>query len=269
MHHSLVIAHRGASGLAPENTLAAFRLAIELGSEGIEFDVQMSADGFPVVIHDAHVNRTTDDAGAVASFTANELARLDASRWFQKRLKRRPRTRALVNQIVGDGFAREGVPTLEAALRLMAGANLKKIYIELKSRPSSRRPLIEATLALARKFEIERAVTLLSFDHEAIRLAKEIAPHIRAAATFPVTGRALFTARSIIASTKSAGADEAALHFGIASRRTIEALHENGLRASVWTVNRKMMMKRLVSFGADAIMTNYPNRLIEVLRELG
>ncbi|MEW6209383.1 MAG: glycerophosphodiester phosphodiesterase family protein [Acidobacteriota bacterium] len=266
MHHSLVIAHRGASGLAPENTLAAFRLAIELGAEGIELDVQMSSDGHPVVIHDLHVNRTTDDTGSVSSFTANELAHLDASRWFQRRLKRRPRTCALVNSIVGDGFAREGVPTLEAALRVMAPANLKRIYIELKSRPANRQPLIEATLALARRFEIERAVTLLSFDHEAIRLAKEIAPHIRAAATFPVTGRALVTARSIIASAKRGGADEAALHFGIASRRAIAALHENGLKVSVWTVNRKMMMKRLVSFGADAIMTNYPNRLIEVLR---
>ncbi|HEY7547107.1 MAG TPA: glycerophosphodiester phosphodiesterase family protein, partial [Blastocatellia bacterium] len=101
MHHSLVIAHRGASGLAPENTLAAFQLAIELGAEGIEFDVQMSADGQPVVIHDARVNRTTNDIGPVAHFTASELARLDAGEWFQKRLKRRPRTRALVNRFAG------------------------------------------------------------------------------------------------------------------------------------------------------------------------
>ncbi len=266
MHHSLVIAHRGASGLAPENTLAAFQLAIDLGAEGIEFDIQVSSDGQPVVIHDIHVNRTTNDTGLVAGFTANELARMDAGGWFQKKLNRRPRPRALVKRIAGGGFARQSVPTLEAALKLMASANLKRIYIELKSRPASREDLLEATLALVRKFELERAVTLLSFDHEAIRFAKEAAPHIRTAATFPVTGRALVTARSIIAATKRAGADEAALHFGIATRRSVTALHENGLNVSVWTVNREMIMRRLISFGVDAIMTNYPNRLIEVLQ---
>lgn len=266
MHHSLVIAHRGASGLAPENTLAAFRLAIELGSEGIEFDVQMSADSQPVVIHDARVNRTTNDAGPVAGFTADELARLDAGQWFQKRLNRRPRTRALVERIAGNGFTHQSVPTLEAALSLLAPANLKRIYIELKSRPASREALLESTLALARKFELESAVTLLSFDHEAIRLAKEVAPRVRTAATFPVTGRALVTARSIIASAKRVGADEAALHFGITTRRAVAALKENGLAVSVWTVNRKMMMRRLIDLGVDAIMTNFPNRLIDVLQ---
>lgn len=268
MHHSLVIAHRGASGLAPENTLAAFRLAIELGSEGIEFDVQMSADGLPVVIHDAHVNRTTNGVGLVAGFTATELARLDTSLWFQKRLNRRPRTRALVERIAGNEFTHQPVPTLEAALRMIAPANLKRIYIELKSRAASREALLESTLALVRKFDLESAVTLLSFDHDAIRLAKEVAPHVRTAATFPVTGRALVTARSIIASAKKVGADEAALHFGIATRRSVAALRENGLAVSVWTVNQKMMMRRLIDFDVDAIMTNFPNRLIEVLQSL-
>src|SRR5689334_2474483 len=85
----LVIAHRGASGLAPENTMAAFRLALALGADGIELDVQLSADRIAIVIHDTRLNRTTDQKGAVAALTAAELAACDAGEWFARRLARR------------------------------------------------------------------------------------------------------------------------------------------------------------------------------------
>src|SRR5258708_39992946 len=81
----LIIAHRGASGLAAENTLAAFRLAIALGADGVEMDVQLSADGAPVIMHDLRVNRTTNGAGLVQSFSAEQLRGLDAVSWFERR----------------------------------------------------------------------------------------------------------------------------------------------------------------------------------------
>ena len=95
----LIIAHRGASGLAPENTMAAFRLAVAMGADGFELDVQLSADGQPVVIHDARLNRTTDRMGAVAALTAAELAACDAGAWFARRLTRRPRIRAMAASV--------------------------------------------------------------------------------------------------------------------------------------------------------------------------
>src|SRR5215212_8361264 len=94
-HRPLVIAHRGASGLAPENTLAAFKLAMALGADGVEMDVQLSADNRAVVIHDARVNRTTNAAGFVENFTADHLAGMDAGAWFDRRLALRPRIRAM------------------------------------------------------------------------------------------------------------------------------------------------------------------------------
>src|ERR1051325_870011 len=90
----LVIAHRGASAFAPENTLAAFRLAVALGADGIELDTQLSSDGQAVVIHDLRVNRTTDRTGLVENFTAAELQQLDAGGWYERRLMKRPRLRA-------------------------------------------------------------------------------------------------------------------------------------------------------------------------------
>src|SRR4029079_11246110 len=129
----LVIAHRGASGFAPENTLAAFRLASALGADGGELDVQLSADGHPVVIHDARVNRTTNGSGIVSRLTLDELQSLDAGSWFDRKLARRPRLRKIASRIsaeVGDGFqtfSGEPLPTLDAVLSLLTQARFKRI----------------------------------------------------------------------------------------------------------------------------------------------
>ncbi|MFL6212259.1 MAG: glycerophosphodiester phosphodiesterase [Blastocatellia bacterium] len=268
----LVIAHRGASGLAPENTMAAFRLAVALGADGFELDVQLSADGQPVVIHDARVNRTTDRLGAVAALTAEELMACDTGAWFARRLARRPRIRAMAQRAAELSintdlrFAGESVPLLAEVLTLAASANVRRVYVELKGgRWQDKQPLLEAVLALVRELKIERIITLLSFDHEIIRRAKAAAPRLRTAATFAIPGRGHLTARAIISAVERAAADEAALHYGLATRRTVAALHERGINVAAWTANSKVIMRRLLAVGVDAIMTNYPNRLADVL----
>lgn len=271
----LVIAHRGASGLAPENTLAAFRLAIALGADGVEMDVQMSSDGRPVVIHDARVNRTTNGAGSVSRMTLDQLQRLDAGSWFERRLSRRPRVRAMVRRISHEAgaaaprYSGEPVPSLEDVLSLLKPAGLRRIYVELKGsllrQQVNQQALLDSVLALLRKHGVDRLTTLLSFDLGLVRRAKELAADVRTAALFPARGRRLISTRSIIRSAESAGVDEVALHFGLATRRSIEALHEHGLSVSVWTANSKLAMRRIVACRAESIMTNFPNRLRDVL----
>jgi glycerophosphoryl diester phosphodiesterase len=268
----LVIAHRGASGFAPENTLAAFKLAIALGADGIELDAQLSADGQAVVIHDTRVNRTTDATGPVASFTAAALEKLDAGGWFERRLMMRPRLRATVEREAALANAKtltysgEPVPTLESVLALLASANLRRVYIEFKGSQVTRQALVERVISLVCEFRMERAVTLLSFDHESVRLARQITGEVRTAATFSIAGRRLITARSIIRAAQDVDADEVALHYGLATRRTVDALHEQRLAVSAWTANSRLVMRRLVACGVDAIMTNYPKRLMEFLQ---
>ena len=281
----LVIAHRGASGLAPENTLAAFKLAVAMGAQGIELDVHLSADGLPIVIHDRRINRTTNGIGQVRNFKAAELRRLDAGSWFARRVVFRPRLRRLLEQMdkesldVNDvsekgaatkqnlriDFSGEGVPSLKEVFALLAPAKLSRIYVELKGEESRKNALLIATLTLVRRFRLQKSVTLLSFDHQIIAESKKLAPEIRTAVTLPATQNALLTSRSIIQSVERASADEAALHYGLATRRTVAALHQRGLAVSVWTVNNKIIMRRLISGGVDAIMTNFPHRLIELL----
>src|SRR5690606_7962488 len=101
-----LIGHRGAPAIAPENTLAGFRAAAEAGAAAVEFDVRLSADGIPMVIHDATLDRTTNARGAVGTSTAAELGAVDAGAWFAPR------------------FTGEGVPTLEAAIAELAGLGL-------------------------------------------------------------------------------------------------------------------------------------------------
>src|ERR1044071_5806725 len=265
-HKPLVIAHRGASGLAPENTLAAFKIAIALGADGIEMDVQLSADNRVIVLPDARVNRTTNATGNISDFTADQISGLDAGAWFDRRLAIRPRVRAMAerasNSARGNGlrFSGEPVPTLEATLALLAQASLRRIYIELKGHREEKQPLLESTVALVREFHIEQSATLLSFDHNVVKQAKEYAQDIRTAATFSIAGRGSANARSIIDSAARAEADEVALHYGLATRRTVEALHENGIAVSVWTANSKLVMRRLAACGGASIMTTFPNR---------
>lgn len=274
----LVIAHRGASAVAPENTLAAFKLALAMGADGVEFDVNLSADGVPVVIHDRRLSRTTSGAGWVSAFPVTELQRLDAGKWFERRLALRPRARRRVGQALSQysepnlsrntariDFSSERVPTLEEVFALLAPAKLKRLYVELKGEVATKSGMLAATLELVRRHRLERAVTLLSFDHQIIARAKAIAPDIRAAVTVPASRNALASSRAIIRAVETATADEAALHFGLVTRRLVATLRERGIAVSVWTANNRVLMRRLVACGVDAIMTNFPDRLHQVL----
>lgn len=253
-----------------------------MGADGIELDVNLSADGVPIVIHDRHLRRTTSGSGQVSAHSQRALQRLDAGSWFARRLALRPRARRLTARLLsehraalepmsghGVDFANEMLPTLADTLTLLTtlptAANLQRLYIELKGEAATKAQLLDATLALVRRFKMERVVTLLSFDHDIIAQAKAVAPHLRAAVTLPASRRALVSARAIIQAVEAASADEAALHFGLASRRVVARLHERGIAVSVWTANHRVLMRRLLASGVDAIMTNYPNRLLETL----
>ena len=269
----MIIAHRGASGLAPENTLAAFELALALGSDGVEFDVQLSANGRAVVIHDLRVDRTTASVGAVSRLSTDELSALEAGRWFQRRLRGRPRLRAEVSLIrsryskFGHAQASENVPTLEQVLNLIARAPLKRVFIELKGPLRQTRSLLPIVLESVRLFRLERIVTILSFDHGLIDIASSLKKGIRTGALFSLGRPGAMSARALIRRVREIDADEVAVHFALATPRMIDSLHAEAIAVTAWTINSRLMMRRLALSGVDAIMTNFPNRLAEVLSE--
>ena len=230
----LVVAHRGASAEAPENTLAAFRLALEQGAAVVECDVHLSADGVPVVIHDATVDRTTDGTGDVASLTLAQLKALDAGK------------------SKGARFAGERIPTLDETLALCAGRS--RVFVELKRGGGA--PLVEAALAAIGRAPCEVAV--ISFGPE------EVAAVARAR---PDLSLGFLVGKAHVSERGAAGAldvtRELAAGFISPQHETVDAAFVAAARAahlpvSVWTVDDPERMRVLANLGIDALTTNRP-----------
>ncbi|MDQ7857919.1 MAG: glycerophosphodiester phosphodiesterase family protein [Armatimonadota bacterium] len=234
-----VIAHRGASGDAPENTLAAFGRARELGADGVELDVHLSADGEPVVIHDHRLERTTDGRGLVGEQPLAVLRRLDAGRWF------------------GEAFAGQRIPTLDEALATLAGL---RVIVELKNGPIYY-PRIAARVAAVVRASGHGRVTVSSFDHPALRDVRQAAPELNTAV--------LFAARPVDPVRLAWDAGAVLLHpqWAFATADLVAAAHAAGLRVEAWTVDEPDWLRRVMAAGVDGIMTNYPARLLALLRE--
>jgi glycerophosphoryl diester phosphodiesterase len=244
-----IIAHRGASGLAPENTMAAFRLAAELGAQAIETDVQMSRDARLMLIHDTTLRRTSNGRGRVSAKSFDELRRLDAGSWFPKRrlaLRRGPRK-----------FARERIPSIEELFALADEKNLH-LYLEIKT---PRRAGIEQALAAAlRKADSLARSTVICFDAEVLRQVRKVDPDI------PIGY--LCEKRMANAATRAASLG-AAVILPRADRVNADLVTEarkKQLQVITWTVNQPPQMKRLIALGVDGIMSDFPDRLATVVR---
>jgi glycerophosphoryl diester phosphodiesterase len=234
-------AHRGASGLAPENTLAAMKKALSYPFvEWIELDVQLSKDGVPVVIHDDTVNRTTDRKGRVADYTAAELAAMDAGSWFS------------------PAFRGEPVPTLEQVLELTAGKC--RLNIELKTY-GGRYPGIEAAVVgLLRRHGRTGDSVITSFDPLALRRVKEAESRMRTGLIIDAAPPGLEQALARL------GATFLSIGWNRLTAGRMASFRQAGLAVMAWTVDRKPAMRRIAAMGEDIIIcTNYPDRFGELL----
>lgn len=233
---ALVIGHRGAAGHAPENTLASFAKAVELGADAVECDVQLSADGVPVVIHDPTLDRTTNGRGPVATRTLAELRALDAGAWF------------------GPAFAGEQIPTLADVLDWARGRT--RVVVELKQGPVYDERLEERVVANVRDAGMASDVLVISFDHTAVRRVADLAPDL-------LTG-ALYAARPLDPLLVAWGAGAAVLlpHWSFATADQVAMAHDAGLSIAPWTVDDAEVAERLFALGVDALSSNYPERLV-------
>ena len=227
------IAHRGASGRSPENTLLAFRYAFELGADAVECDVQLSADGVPIIIHDATVDRTTNGQGRVDQLSFEELRRLDAG-------------------------AGEHIPTLQETLDLCREAG-KHVNLELKGETLEQTNHIGQVVGEALESgDDEEMVLISSFWLPAVTRFKGEHPQFRTG-TLHSGSRWRFS--NMLTFARAAGADAIHPHVRLTSRALVEAAHAAGLEVNVWTVDQPKAIARLASWGVDSIMTNYPDRV--------
>ena len=232
---TLRIGHRGAAGTYPENTLCSFQRAVELGCNGVEFDVHRTSDGHLVVIHDALVNRTTNGSGLVREMTLADLSSLDAGSWK------------------GAQFCGERIPTLQEVIRSTpAGFQL---FIELKA-GSIHYPGIEADLLRVIKEEGARSrVQISSFDHHALRRIHELDPGMPLGMLFSEN------LLDPIGMAKAMGAT--ALHptWEWVTPDLVAQAHAAGLQVNVWTVNLPLAATMMRHAGVDGIMSDFPERL--------
>jgi len=250
------LAHRGASDLAPENTIVAFRLAVEAGAGGLELDVHMTSDGHIVVIHDATVDRTTNGTGAVSEMTLHELRRLDAGHNFSP-------DGGPTRPYRGRGVR---VPTLGEVLREFPGVALN---IDIKAGT----PGIEETvLGVLREENALRCVLVVSSLHDIVeRFRKVSGGHVSTGASRWEIGVFYISSRFCLERLVRPAYDALQVplrHRGIAvvTPRFVRAAHARGVRVDAWTINQVDEMHRLLDLGVDVIMTDRPGMLAEVLK---
>ncbi len=226
MGRAMILGHRGASGAAPENTLRAFALAAEVGADGIELDVQPSADGVPVIMHDETVDRTTDGHGRVADMTYAALAALDA----------------------GGG---ERVPTLAEALTLARG----RLFVDVEIKD----PGIEPGIAeLVARLDMAEQVAISSFSPASLAGMRAAAPHLHRW----LLSRDWST--GVLATALDLGALGVAPRYPWVDAELVVAAGAHGLAVITWTVNAEADLRRLLALGIDALITDEPARAVAV-----
>ena len=246
----LVYAHRGGSLLRPENTIPAFDHGLALGADGLEFDVHLSRDGVVVVHHDPMLERTTNGRGPIAALTADELSRLDAGAHFP-----------------GFAGAVGGVPTLRDVLRRYTSV---AIIIELKLNEPE---LAHRTIDDIRAADAVDRVALGSYGSRVLRAARAYEPRIQTGSSREETR--LFLYRSWVRwpvrhpRYQEFQVPEMAGTTRVVSPRFVRYAHEANCPVKVWTVDDEGDMRRLLSWGVDAIISDRPDIAVRVVQGVG
>jgi glycerophosphoryl diester phosphodiesterase len=237
MSRPLIIGHRGASAVAPENTIAAFKAAIATGADGIEFDVRLTRDGVPVVIHDETLRRTGGVRGRVSQMTLAELSNVDVGSWFDRQ------------------FEKERIPGLAQLFELFQSNNLI-LYLEMKSQASEQTRLAEACCRLIDEHLLKNRVIFECFELAALETVKHIDSTLKTAALFQPPSS------FILKRAKAIGASELALHHRLATKQLVQKARLADLRVVTWTVDDPAWVSRAEATGIDALITNNPTALI-------
>lgn len=237
------VAHRGASGHAPENTMAAFHKAFEMKADYIEIDVQMTKDGELIAIHDTTVNRTTNGTGHVGDFTLEEIRELDAGSWFS------------------DAYAGEKIPTFEEILDEFRGKI--GILIELKSPelyPGIEEKVAEALIERNMHKPNNGKIIIQSFNHETVRKSKELLPNMPHGV---LAGASWANVTEEQLTEFATYADYFNPNMNIVTHELVNAVHEAGLKIYPYTSRSQDQALRLFDLGVDGIITDYTEHVYD------
>jgi glycerophosphoryl diester phosphodiesterase len=242
-HHPLIIAHRGFSARAPENTLAAFRLALEYQVDAIELDVHLSSDGQVIVIHDDTLDRTTHTPGIIASLPAARIQRANAAVHF-------------------PGHPFEPVPTLRQVLELVPSST--RLIIEIKK--------FAATLPVIRLLQETSRVphaVIIAFLPPVLALVRQVEPALHTSLLLHkslIENNPAENARHMLNLAREYGTSTLNLKYPLATLDTVHQIHASGGQVWVWTANTPQSMRAMLDARVDAITTDHPDQLRQLLR---
>jgi glycerophosphoryl diester phosphodiesterase len=248
----LIIGHRGASRVAPENTLVAFEQALSDGADGVEFDVRLARDRVPIVIHDATLQRTGLKNIDVAALTSDELKKFDVGTWFNLRHPSKARPE----------YKNARVPTLAEAFNSMRN-KAAVLYVEMKCEAKNDCSLMAREVSqLISDYSLTDRVVVESFSLDSITEIKRLNRQIPTAALFErKLSRPAPSISSMIAHAIACAADEIALHNSFPLRRAASEAAKHQLKIVVWTVDAPVWVTRGARYGLHALITNDPARL--------
>ncbi|MEB2334258.1 MAG: glycerophosphodiester phosphodiesterase family protein [Anaerolineaceae bacterium] len=241
-----IFAHRGASAYAPENTLAAFELAVRQGADAIELDAKLSADGRVIVIHDQTVDRTTGVSGSVQNLTLAQLRELDAGSFF------------------APEFRGEKIPTLEEVFESFAKRAL--INVELSNHYTPRDNLVEEVCKTIKRFNIQDQILFSSFHPTSLAKAQALLPDIPRGLLANTDFRAAIV-RSFVFNFGNYQALHP--HLKTASPQQVRRVHRIRRRVHVYTVNEERHLRKLFHWGVDGVFTDDPPLAVRVRGEKG
>jgi len=239
------MAHRGFSGIAPENTMIAFEKVLELDNvHSIELDVQLSREGIPVIIHDFSLERTTNGFGLVRDKTYHELRELDAGSWFSEQ------------------YAGEKIPSLEEVLELLRNKECL-VNIELKTAGGLYKGYEHTIIDLVKKYGMENKVCLTSFDHKVIKNIKDIETEIRTGLI--IEGNPVLLREQLL----DCGASILSINVHFLTFELVERLKKDQFDIFTWTVNDAATMEEVIGISEDIyICTNFPDRYMETVTKM-
>jgi glycerophosphoryl diester phosphodiesterase len=228
-----IIGHRGAMGHAPENTLASFARALEMGVDAIELDVQLSQDGEVVVIHDDQLERTTNGRGLVRDHSLASLKSLDAGSSF------------------GADFEGESIPTLAEVFELIADRT--PVIVEIKNLPLPYAGIEARVLEVAAKAGVLERVQIISFDHPTVKRARELNSEVATGLLY--VGRLL----DPVGLARQAGASAICPHWSSIQAMDVRLAHQAGVSVHPWVTSDVQIIRRLVALDVDSVATNDPD----------
>jgi glycerophosphoryl diester phosphodiesterase len=253
MSSPLIIGHRGASAIAPENTMAAFREAIAVGADGIEFDVRLTRDRVPVVIHDSTLHRTASLPQRVAGLSWEELKNIDVGSWFARKKNLPP-----------GSFATETVPSLRELFTLFESNNLT-LCLEMKCDSLAEyAPLAEACCQLIEEHSLRDRVIVECFKLPALGILKQLDKEIKTAALFEpsFSTPSVLLDQSVISQATAVRASYLALHYRLARQSLVDKAKLAGLKVALWTVDEPSWIERARAMGIEALITNDPAAML-------